>query len=184
MQCGVRGKTLALSVVCLSARTANADEIVARDPRATSPPSRTEPQEDPTVHRHDGFFLREGLGLIPRDQRSDVLGESLIGGTPLRGLVIGLGLLSNSDVIGEFGFLQYYPYDKGGFHLQALGGTAGGRHTPLGPLLGGGLGYDFWLSNQTSLGLFARIAATPPPHTIYGSQHGSFLALSATFTWH
>jgi hypothetical protein len=106
---------------------------------------------------HDGFYFEAALGLGfatvsgPAGQSSHgvaALPSLLAGGTPLRGLVLGGGLIgavgfapsgalvagAPSDpasprdpslslaIVGPF--VDYFPDPRGGFHLQALGGYA------------------------------------------------------------
>ncbi|MBM4362123.1 MAG: autotransporter domain-containing protein [Deltaproteobacteria bacterium] len=142
--------------------------------------------------------------------------DLLLGGTVTEGLVLGGGLLttyaSNPTVkVGSFeadadgtlilagvtGFAQYYFDPANGGHLQALlgygalsfehkNGTSGGND-PGGVLLGIGGGYDFWVSDEWSIGPFARI--------LYGSlsaesgaatQKDTYLypSIGAAFTLH
>ena len=112
--------------------------------------------------------------------------DFLFGGTPVPGLVIGGGLVSTIApgpkyelrdqeieldgtlyMFGLMGFVNYYIDPHEGFHLQAFAGygaldfvtDAGqsGGNDPHGPFFGGGLGYDFWISDQWSIGPFARV---------------------------
>lgn len=63
--------------------------------------------------------------------------------------------------------LQYYFNPNDGFHLQGLlgfgaldyvssSGQSGGND-PTGPFFGLGLGYDFWVADQWSIGPFVRV---------------------------
>ena len=168
---------------------------------------------DPTARRHDGFYLRLGLGAgLMRSvvDFEDVSGTSEVkargggagfefamGGTVAPGLVIGGGIYTvsasgitwesdqvadwtDSDddsfkggdgAIGLLGvMLDFYPNPRGGFHIQGgLGlGTIAldndddddfpGENWEGG---GGGLmlgaGYEFWISDQWSLGGVGRV---------------------------
>lgn len=108
----------------------------------------------PDVHAHDGFYLRLGIGIgyssmSARDSESLTRRESTlsglavpielaIGGTPVPGLVIGIGSYGavvpspratndgddldsdNSQVLSTFGpFVDYYFLPDRGFHAQA-----------------------------------------------------------------
>jgi len=158
---------------------------------------------DPTAHRHDGFYLRLGLGggfmasrLEPSDGTLSASGGGLaiefaLGGTVADGLVIGGGLyasttgavkwkgdsLGSGSVSGGQGSLgllgvlvDYYPDPKEGFHVQgALGiGTLSfdqDKHSgvPSEKWTGGGggamlgVGYEFWVGSQWSIGGIARV---------------------------
>lgn len=168
---------------------------------------------DPTARRHDGFYLRLGLGAgflrstVDYDAgnvtaevkvRGGGAGfELALGGTVAPGLVIGGGIytVSASDItwesdqvndwpgadgdtfeggdgsLGVLGvMLDFYPNPRGGFHIQGgLGlGTIvldndddtdfPGENWEGG---GGGLmlgaGYEFWVSDQWSLGGVGRV---------------------------
>jgi hypothetical protein len=170
---------------------------------------------DPTGRRHDGFYLRLGLGAglvrseidfdtgtISEEVRAGGGGVALeiaLGGTVAPGLVIGGGIYSVSvarinwrspavrersddggDEIdgGEGGLsvlgvmIDYYPNPRGGFHVQGALGIGAlafqndedsnfpGEDWEGG---GGGLmlgaGYEFWVSDQWSLGGIARVLA-------------------------
>ncbi len=164
------------------------------------------PAPDPTVHRHDGFYLRLGLGAgflassldAPIGKISARGGglalEFSLGGTVADGLVIGGGLwvAGTSSVtlkgnfpgsprdggnasLGLLGVLaDYYPNPNEGFHVQGgLGiGTLSFEKnvaimTPLNMAVenwsggGGGamlgVGYEFWVGKQWSIGGLARL---------------------------
>ncbi len=112
--------------------------------------------------------------------------DLILGGTPVPGFVIGGGLfgLTSSKPTVKFGgaegeldgsllfagiglALQYYFDPNEGLHLQGLLGFgaldyvaasgASGGNDPTGPFFGLGLGYDFWVSDQWSIGPFARL---------------------------
>lgn len=184
-------------------------------PPGWPPPPPPPPAENPTAHRHDGFYLRMGIGVgyghihssgtltdtnlgsSTTDQGDfdatyDGAGpayELLIGGTVARGLVIGGGLVgqdisnpkvrlnttgnlivSGSNVttngslgVGALGpFIDWFPDERGGLHFGGMVGLAligldnGNGNTDTG--IGGSLwtGYDFWISDQWSLGAEAR----------------------------
>ncbi|MGC4092879.1 MAG: hypothetical protein QM756_34340 [Polyangiaceae bacterium] len=171
------------------------------------------PAPDPTVHRHDGFYLRLGLGggffagriaytWVENGERTSsitshgggVAFEFAMGGTVAPGLVIGGGIYSSSaqhanwnipsslsdklatgtieggqGSIGLLGVIvDYYPNPQQGFHVQ--GGLGIGTLTfeadklfPLAKWAGGGggamvgVGYEFWVSSQWSIGGIARV---------------------------
>jgi hypothetical protein len=169
---------------------------------AAEPPS-------PSRHRHDGFFLRASLGLgvlhpsvgppsgasKSEDARPTV--EIFLGGTPAPGLVIGAGYFvidSNSvdqALFGLSGLVQYYPNPTQGLHFQAIAGfsvlsragqDANGTYSEPGANVAAGLGYDFWIGGQTSMGIFAR--AGYARITGATSVDVGFGGVLGTFTWH
>ncbi|HMJ15129.1 MAG TPA: hypothetical protein VK524_27130 [Polyangiaceae bacterium] len=162
------------------------------------------------AERHDGFFLRIGLGVggmamerstegrlygqTQPGQDSSVSGpagmfELSIGGTPAAGLVVAGTILSHSmaDPTLEFdgggeaelggpllfamigATVDWYPNPQKGFHF---GGTLGPAfavaETPEGAVfdnIGGAgiglsalVGYDWWVSDEWSLGVLGRLS--------------------------
>jgi Autotransporter beta-domain len=135
----------------------------------------------------------------------DVAFALRLGGTVFPGFVLGGGIVSNSIVsptikdngetittdsdtsigLGELQlFAAYYPDPHGGFHLLGSVGfgaasvSQNNRSESLdvaGLVLGGGIGYDFWVSSQWSLG--------PTFELTYASLNGSGdnSELSATY---
>ena len=139
--------------------------------------------------------------------------DFLFGGTPVPGLVIGGGLMSTYGpkpkyelagvereldgtlyMFGLAGFVQYYIDPHEGFHIQAFAGygaldfvtDAGqsGGNDPHGPFFGGGLGYDFWVGDQWSIGPFGRVLYGTM--SAEGSDSVSYLypSIGAAFTLH
>jgi hypothetical protein len=152
-----------------------------------------------SVHNHDGFFLRGGLGLSAYRSHLPGVNEStlgfgaevLLGGTPWPGVVVGGGFigegLSSPDhpMVAYAAFTQWYPDSREGFHLQALAAFAIVDDQPrtLGPLGALGIGYDVFVGDQTSLGVFARAG--------YAEGFGDgfhvsapFASVQGSFTWH
>jgi hypothetical protein len=173
------------------------------------------PAPDPTARRHDGFYLRLGLGaglvrsevdfdngIISEEVKArggGVAFELALGGTVAPGLVIGGGIYSvsiaeinwRSPAAGDFSedggdeidggegaisvlgvMIDFYPNPRGGFHVQ--GGLGIGALSlkndedsdfPGEDWEGGGgglmlgVGYEFWVSDQWSLGGIARVLA-------------------------
>ena len=141
--------------------------------------------------------------------------ELLLGGTPAPGLVLGAGLIGSSimqptstlDGVEEeldnvsvnisqlMLFAQFYTDPHAGFYLQALFGYATSSITidnityetdPSGPVGGLGLGYDFWVSNQWSLGplfrfTYARLKSDNGEQTAKDTFTSPSLALSVTY---
>jgi outer membrane autotransporter protein len=130
--------------------------------------------------------------------------DLLLGGSPMPGLVIGGGLLgaTTSDPkieVGDFegegdgtlifgaaaAFANYYFDPQQGLHIQGLVGFAfldsvssegqSGGNDPTGIGLGLGVGYDFWISDEWSIGPFGRI--------LYGSLGASEGPLSVSYTY-
>ncbi len=120
--------------------------------------------------------------------KGDVSFEFLLGGTPAPGVVIGGGLLAwgvgdpnvevdgqtvkNSELrsmsVASLGpFVDFYPDDKGGFHVQGFvglsqlsfeddRGQSDSSEEPTGYSLAGAVGYDFWVGDQWSIGVLGR----------------------------
>lgn len=112
--------------------------------------------------------------------------ELLFGGTPARGLVIGAGLTGHTIVEPTFEsagreyetedtsvgisqlslFANYYVQPKSGFYLHGSVGFGSLRVTvdgdsydteSAGVVLGAGVGYDFWVADEWSLGPQLRL---------------------------
>ena len=91
--------------------------------------------------------------------------------------------LSTLDV-----FVNYYPDPKSGFQLQAVLGfavvsvvdedgdslfqdtTGDEGSNPTGPVFGGGIGYDGFVSSQWSLGVMGRVLYAPVSTTVGGGD--------------
>jgi hypothetical protein len=113
--------------------------------------------------------------------------ELLLGGTPARGLVLGGGVTAHAlvdptvetpgatfdtsdtsiSLMTLTTFANYYPAPTEGLYVQALVGygflglTVDGREQDVGDIhgfvFGGGVGYDFWVADQWSLGPAFRL---------------------------
>jgi hypothetical protein len=156
---------------------------------------------EPHVRNHDGFFLRAGAGGTlyhgkfgdrGRETELSVSEEVLLGGTPWRGIVIGGGVLGVSlsstahPLIAYSAFAQWYPDPRRGLHLQALAAFAIVETSSdvLGPLAAVGAGYDFFISDQLSLGAFGRLGYAEGFGPSSTRVSIPFASLAATFTWH
>ena len=116
--------------------------------------------------------------------------DLMFGGTPVDGLAIGGALISGqtSNPTAEAGgqereldgtmllagiafFADYYFDPSEGLHAQALLGFAAvdfvdsqggsGGNDPTGAMLGLGVGYDFWIGEEWSVGPLARVVYAP-----------------------
>jgi opacity protein-like surface antigen len=161
-----------------------------------------QPVDPATIHRHDGFYLRMGIGVgylwnkmtAPNSSDYTVRGtvlplELLIGGSAIPGLALGGGLWINPGIqfrgngpsslaggldskydlmfvhIGPF--VDYYFDPTQGLHVLAAVGLGGFNLTSKsgiyndvsasGFALTGGIGQEFWISNQWSVGILGRI---------------------------
>lgn len=181
---------------------------------------------DPSIHRHDGFYLRLGLGLgYVSDSASENDGTTfkihgttipidiMIGGSLVPGLVLGGGiwiapmvspkvdfegqtLTISSNYTVQFNqigpFLDYYPNPHEGLHILGAVTYAGltlvedATNTTLANVKGfgltAGLGYDFWIGNQWSMGVlgqfsYANLSADSESHQLISPA----LLGSATF---
>jgi outer membrane autotransporter protein len=112
--------------------------------------------------------------------------DLLIGGSPAKGLAIGGALLVNQtkdphfkagslegDASGSLYFVgiglfgDYYPDPHGGLHIQGMVGFSSvdfvnssgqsGSSSPSGAMFGLGVGYDFWVADEWSIGPFGRV---------------------------
>ena len=142
--------------------------------------------------------------------------DLLLGGTPAPGLVIGGALIqayssdptveindveSEADgtllLIGAAFFANYYFDPKEGLHAQALIGYGAldfvnsegqsGGNDPTGLILGAGVGYDFWIGDQWSVGPFGRVLYAKMSVDAGGasaSQSYLFPSIGAAFTLH
>ncbi len=167
--------------------------------------------------RHDGLYLRVGvgggaaLGAMTGATGSDSAGgaiatELAVGVTPRPGLVVGLGTFpmvapgprydagaaGGQHVSGTGPFVDYFPDDRGGWHLRAgllfAAGYLDGSDTRAGATgvgVGGtvGAGYDRFVSAAWSVGALARVSA----YQLYGVDDSIRLiapALLVTATYH
>ncbi|HEY8944836.1 MAG TPA: hypothetical protein VIM73_11270 [Polyangiaceae bacterium] len=156
---------------------------------------------------HDGFYLRAdvGFGILTAEHPSFASKQEFsgthaefaasLGGSPTPGLVLGVSF-GNQRPFADAGTTIYvlslitsiYPWPRLGFHLDGSLGVGlmypaeqTTNSSEAGALIGAGGGYDFWLGDQTSLGLGARIG-----HMFDGTEEAR--ALTATtfvnFTYH
>jgi len=146
--------------------------------------------------------------------------DVLLGGTPVPGLVIGGGLLGvatsnptlkQGDVeveadgtmllAGAAAFVNYHFDPTQGFNLQGLVGYGAldyvdsdggsGGNDPTGILFGIGAGYDFWISDEWSIGPFGRVLmgslsseASAGGFTAEASEFYLYPNLGVAFTLH
>ena len=101
-------------------------------------------------------------------------------------VAFGGGLTSNFLLYSVALFADIYPDPKGGFHIMpSLGwGFLFPYFSPKGLVLGVGVGYDYWVGPEVSMGVMARITYAPlhdgsdASYTIYAP------ALLYTVTYH
>jgi len=172
-------------------RLARADSISADGPEPPARSPRT-PCVTTSDYCHDGLYFRVsvlGLGYRafvssagPGSTQSATLSALVaIGGTPVKGVVVG-GLLG-SDVAGAGdsvqagAFVDWYPAPVGGWHTGiALEGVL--LQTPYGTGWGPAAtvmaGYDAWVRSWYSVGLLAYGTAASPEnlHDASGAQNG------------
>jgi hypothetical protein len=142
--------------------------------------------------------------------------DLLFGGTPAPGLVLGGGLIQTYSsnptveindqeteadgtllVIGAVFFVNYYFDPSEGLHLQGSIGYGAmdfvsdegrsGSNDPTGPLFSLGLGYDFWVGDQWSIGPFARVLYANmgvDVGAVSASESYLFPSIGAAFTLH
>jgi hypothetical protein len=207
----------------LVATTALADPI-ARAAEPLAPQRRV--RVGPGIREHDGFFARLGIGfggfqatlagkgVNVCDERSqcsprnvNVSGgavatgsELALGGTPVRGVVVGGGFFTNlaagslrSAFILYAPFVDYYFDPSAGWHLEGAaglalvsGGSGGGTdHTGAGGGAMLGFGNEWWSGEQWSVGGLARMMAGFAKSTRSAEWHDTAIAwvvmLEATY---
>lgn len=119
--------------------------------------------------RHDGFYAAANVGVgyvkeVGDDDRGISLPISLWSGYTFGKVAFGGGLNTNFYIYSVALFADIYPDPKGGFHIMpSLGWGLLFPHPrfPSGPVLGGGVGYDFWVGSEVSMGAMARLTYAP-----------------------
>jgi hypothetical protein len=140
-------------------------------------------------------------------------GSLLLGGTLMRHLVVGGGLyldyapgptyeqngtevpnaISSQFILGLGVYADYYlDPEKNGLHIQGFAGWGGletsfmgnvGGSDPTGLVAAGGVGYEWWLSDQWSWGVMGRLLYAPLD--LNGTSFSTIEpAVVATLTWH
>jgi hypothetical protein len=125
--------------------------------------------------------------------------DLMFGGSPVEGLAIGGALMVNQtrdpkidlggtsvdskgtlyvSGVGVFG--DFYPDPHGGLNIQALVGYSAVSFTddngnssnndPTGLLLGAGVGYDFWVADEWSIGPIARVLYGNMKYEAFGAK--------------
>ena len=168
-----------LAFVVVSTLTASAHADGGSDPAHEA----SHEADPPKPYEHHGFYLNLALGLghaavdtstaaggEAHVRSLDLSSQALIGGSLARGLVLGGGTTGNTLFAkdGRFGvlgaFVTFYPNPKGGLHVFGLvgigsyGPASRPRDARLGVGPGGtlGLGYDWWVGGDWSMGVIAR----------------------------
>ena len=174
---------------------------------------------------HDGFYLELGLGLGYLSTTAEagpfettlsgmtIPSHLLLGGTPVPGLVIGGGVMTDysfspsgetsggqtvtlNDVslylVGIGAFVNYYLKPEGGLHIQLFGGFGAleatqngnaGGSDPVGLIIAPGVGYDFFIGSEWSFGVLGRFAYAPLK--LNETSYNTIApALLATLTFH
>lgn len=196
-----------LSVLAVATWAVDASADVMAGPSTERLPGTDTGAPPPLVpradHYHDGFYLRMSAGLGAFDTRSTADGISasatvmgagpaldvLAGGTPLPGLVVGGGLLTQMAASPSVAYsgarvdglangaskevttwmagpmIDVFPDPSGGLHLGGLLGLAdlGLQDAAGNHARGVGMsvwaGYGFWAATQWSLGGLVRLSA-------------------------
>jgi hypothetical protein len=159
------------------------------------------------VRRHDGFFLRLGVGPSLSFSGSGYGGalEIAIGGTIGQGVAVGamsspkvvhaVGSSGNETAVFSFlgPFVDFYPDPTRGPHVLGGGGVAtatfpGGKTDPAFSLeLFAGAGYEWWVGNQWSMGLLGRLSYLNPggiESDIWGNSSLFLFNGMVSFTYH
>jgi len=119
--------------------------------------------------RHDGFYAAANLGVdyvkgSDDDDRVIALPISLWSGYTYGKVVVGGGLNSNFFLYSVAAFADIYPDPKGGLHFMPSLGWAvlfPAPRFPHGPVFAAGVGYDFWVGPEVSMGVMARLTYAP-----------------------
>jgi hypothetical protein len=188
---------------------ASEDPWSARD---AGPPAPSAPPPEPSagVRRHDGFFLRLSVGpsLFHASYTAGIGGnyELALGGTAGRGVVVGGMVSPKVLLVTESGvpiplfasflgpFVDLYPDPSNGLHvLGAIGVGSASYNGHLAPALEAmvGLGKEWWVGEQWSIGVLGRLSASTARVTYSSSaatdgDRSSITVLSGlvTFTYH
>ena len=89
---------------------------------------------------------------------------SIWSGYTYRTVAFGGGLSRSFTLYSLALFADIYPDPKGGFHIMpslGWGVRILSRSAPKGPVLGGGVGYDFWVGSEVSMGVMGRLTYAP-----------------------
>ena len=125
--------------------------------------------------RHDGFYAAANAGVgywgmsesgKPTDYNKGVnIPVSLWSGYTYRSVAFGGGLTWDYFILYSVAlFADIYPDPKGGFHIMPSLGWGVLFPTfnfPTGPVLGVGVGYDYWVGSEVSMGVMARMTYAP-----------------------
>jgi len=119
--------------------------------------------------RHDGFYAAANIGVgymkeSDDDDRVISLPISLWSGYTYGTVAFGGGINSNFLLYSVALFADIYPDPKSGFHIMPSLGWGILFPTPKfhnGPVLAGGVGYDFWVGPEVSMGVMARLTYAP-----------------------
>ena len=119
--------------------------------------------------RHDGFYAAAniGVGYMKESDDDDLvfsLPISLWSGYTYGKVAFGGGLTSNFLLYSVALFADIYPDPKGGFHIMPSLGWCLWFPAPAmanGPVFAAGVGYDFWVGPEVSMGVMARLMYAP-----------------------
>jgi hypothetical protein len=164
------------------------------------------PGASPSARRHDGFFLRLGIGPSFEGEAGGFGGafECALGGTVGSGLVVGAmtspKVLQSSGRTGEevavFSFvgpfIDYYLNPSKGLHILGGAGVAttfSGHSEDVAVSLETfvGAGYEWWVGDQWSVGLLGRLSLLNPGGIRSNEFNESALPMAhglVTFTYH
>jgi len=133
---------------------------------AVAPPARAESRT------HDGFYAAANVGVgyltswYDDEEGGDWAGGvvppmSLWVGSTYGKVAIGGGVNTNLFLYNVAAFADYYPDPKSGFHVMPTVGWGTLHLSRWGFVLGGGVGYDFWVGPEVSMGVMARFNYAP-----------------------
>jgi hypothetical protein len=89
---------------------------------------------------------------------------SLWSGYTVGKVAFGGGITANFYLYSLASFADIYPDPKGGFHIMPTFGWGvlfPAPGVPTGPFFGCGVGYDYWVGSQVSMGVMARLTYAP-----------------------
>jgi hypothetical protein len=119
--------------------------------------------------KHDGFYAAANVGVgyskeSDDDDRLFALPISLWSGYTYGKVAFGGGLNWNLYLYSVALFADIYPDPKSGFHIMpSFGWGVLFPHPrfPNGPVFAGGVGYDFWVGPEVSMGVMGRLTYAP-----------------------
>lgn len=128
---------------------------------------------------HDGFYAAANVGVgyltawYDDEHSGDWSGGfvppmSLWVGSTYGKVAFGGGFNTNLVLYNVAAFADFYPDPKSGFHVMPTLGWGMLHFSRWGFVLGCGVGYDFWVGSEVSMGVMARMSYAP----FFTDDHG------------